>query len=379
MKTTEMTMSKIFDHVKDKYKNDRDTDVFLLASERSSNKIKDLSNVPKNAKNLWILVETVKIRTNIRQEIANDFNIRKFHSSSISSIDQIKIDDFIKSNENNQKIESIRIIFKYPSRFILSNFKWANKTLEKSVGKLGKPDNIDEVNVLTTINKYIAEKGGKVDLRIKGKLYKNVIGFNAGPAKAKADFIIIDENGKEIGYISYKAGSTPGDFQQYSGISEKGYGGEIYNNPEVKRFRERIINEGWDTISKDNGKNKKSVYIKIKVGTALKNRAVFGKDFRRSKGINNVDFFAQGNPKLDDRGNTVILSFPTKLIENGKVNKLNGDYDPVIAARKGEQSRVITADISDDRGNIFRIKERNVRGGIWAEGHMKARDSRELK
>jgi hypothetical protein len=379
MKTSEMNMSKIFTHIKDKYKNDRDTNVFLLASERASNKIKDLDNVPASAKNLWILVETTKIRTNIRQEIANDFNIRKFHSSSISSIDQIKIDDFIKDTGKYKKIESIRIIFKYPSRFVLSNFKWANMTLEKSVGKLGKPDNIDEVNVLTTINKYIADKGGKVDLRIKGKLFKNVIGFNAGPAKAKADFIIIDENGKEIGYISYKAGSTPGDFQQYSGISEKGYGGEIYNNPEVKRFRERIINEGWDTLSKDNGKSKKSVYIKIKAGTALKNRAVFGKDFRRSKGINNVDFFAQGNPKLDNRGNIVILSFPTKLIENGRVNQLNGEYDPVIAARKGEQSRVITADISDDRGNIFRIKERNVRGGIWAEGHMKARDSKELK
>lgn len=375
MKTTEMSMSKIFDHIKDKYKNDRDTNVFLLASERSSNKIKDLSKVPKNAKNLWILVETNKIRTNIRQEIANDFNIRKFYPSSISSIDQIKIDDFIKSNENNQKIESIRIIFKYPPKFVLSNFKWANITLESKITKLGKPDNIDEINVLTKINKYIADHGGKVDLRIKSKLYKNVVGFNAGPAKAKADFIIINENGKELGYISYKAGSTPGDFQQYSGISKRGYGDIIYDNPEVKKFRERIVADGWETVSQ----GKKSVYIKIKAGTALKNRAVFGKDFRRSKGINNVDFFAQGNPKLDKRGNIVILSFPTKLVENGRVDQLSGEYDPVIAARKGEQSRVITVDIKDDRGNLIQMKEPNVRGGIWAEGHMKARDSRELK
>lgn len=374
MKTSEMTMDKIFIHINEKYKNDRDTNVFLLSSERASNKISNLNNVPIGAKNLWILVETTKIRTNIRQEIANDFGIRKFYSSSISSIDQIKIDDFIKDTGKYKKIESIRIIFKYPPRFVLSNFKWANKTLESKVSKLGKPDNIDEVNVLSKINQYIADQGGKVDIRIKGKLYKSVIGFNAGPAKAKADFIIIDENGKELGYISYKAGSTSGDFQQYSGISKKEYGDVIYNNAEVKSFRERIINEGWETVSQ----GKKSVYIKIKAGTALKNRAVFGKDFRKTKNINNVDFFAQGNPKLDKRGSTIILSF-FKLVENGRVNQLNGDYDPVIAARKGEQSRVITADIRDDRGNIIQMAERNVRGGIWAEGHMKARDSRELK
>jgi hypothetical protein len=374
MKTSEMSMSKIFTHVKDKYKNDRDTNVFLLASERASNKIKDLDKVPASVKNLWILVETTKIRTNIRQEIANDFNIRKFYSSSISSVDQIKIDDFIKDTGKYKKIESIRIIFKYPPRFVLSNFKWANKTLESKV-KLGKPDHIDEVNVLSKINQYIADCGGKVDLRIKGKLFKSVIGLNAGPAKAKADFVIIDENGKELGYISYKAGSTPADFQQYSGISEKAYGDSIYNNPEVKNFRERIVNEGWEAISQ----GKKSVYIKIKAGTALKNRAVFGKDFRRRKGINNVDFFAQGNPRLDKRGNVVILSFSTKLVENGRVNQLNGEYDPVIAARKGEQSRVITADIRNERGDLIQMQERNVRGGIWAEGNMKARDSRELK
>jgi hypothetical protein len=374
MKTSEMNMSNIFTHIKDKYKNDKDTKVFLLASERASNKIRDLDKVSVSAKNLWILVETTKIRTDIRQEIANDFNIRKFYSSS-SSVDQIKIDDFIKDTGKYKKIESIRIIFKYPPRFVLSNFKWANKTLESKVKTLGKPDNIDEVNVLTKINQYIADCGGKVDLRIKGKLFKSVIGLNAGPAKAKADFAIIDENGKELGYISYKAGSTSGDFQQYSGISQRAYGDDIYNNSEVKNFRERIVNEGWEAISQ----GKKSVHIKIKVGTALKNRAVFGKDFRRKKGINNVDFFAQGNPRLDKIGNVVILAFPTKLVENGRVNQLNGEYDPVIAARKGEQSRVITADIRNERGDIIRMRERNVRGGIWAEGHMKARDSRELK
>lgn len=370
-----MTMDKIFIHIKEKYKNDRDTNVFLLSSERASNKIRNLNSVPVGAKNLWILVETTKIRTNIRQEIANDFGIRKFHSSSISSIDQIKIDNFIKDTGKYKKIESIRIIFKYPPRFVLSNFKWANKTLENTVKKLGTPDNIDEVNVLSEINQYIADQGGKVDIRIKGKLYKSVIGFNAGPAKAKADFIIINEDGKELGYISYKAGSTSGDFQQYSGISEREYGDIIYNNPEVKSFRERIVKEGWEEISQ----GKKSVYIKIKSGTALKNRAVFGKDFRKRKGINNVDFFAQGNPLLSKRGNITILSFSSKLVENGRVNQLSGDYDPVIAARKGEQSRVITADIRDDRGNILKIGERNVRGGIWAKGHMKARDSGELK
>ena len=371
MKTSEMTMSNIFTHIKDKYKNDKDTKVFLLASERASNKIRDLDKVSVSAKNLWILVETTKIRTDIRQEIANDFNIRKFYSSS-TSVDQIKIDDFIKDTGKYKKIESIRIIFKYPPRFVLSNFKWANKTLESKVKTLGKPDNIYEVNILNQINAKISDMGGSVTLRIKNKNYKDVIGFNAGPGKSKADFEIVNINGDSIGWISYKSGNTSKDFQQYGGIT-RGAGENIYNHPQVKEFREKIVND--KNIQNQIKKDKKFAFIRIKKSNTLKNRAVFGKEFGRRKGVHNVDWFAQGNLVIRSQGNILNITFSKKLVENGRVHQLNQDYDPVIAARTAESGRNFQRATMSNLQTRQTDEVKGIRGGIFPQGLIEARNS----
>lgn len=382
--TSEMTAKDILRYLEEKYRNNRSTKVFLVRGGSGRQKI-SYSQISKQSKTIWILVETSSIRTNVRSEIAKEFGISEssFIATSGSSVDQIKIVNYKKTKQN----EHIRIMFKAPLSFDRKNYKWKNQALidlsSKSKFKFGTPDNQDEAATLKKINRKIQEYGGKVTLRMGNKTFENVVGLNAGPAGAKADFIVIDEKGDDIGYISYKAGSTSSDFQQYSGISRL-TGPRIYRDREVIRFRKRIVEEGWDTIT---GENKliSSVYIKIK-NSHLKKCAIFGKEFGRKKGIHNVDFFAQGIPIITvkkSRGNiNLILLFSKKLVANGRLTKLGADYDPVLAARKGESSRRITYDAYERKENklsIFNTKEvKGIRGGIWAEGNMKSRNSKEL-
>ena len=383
--TSEMTAKDILRYLEEKYKNNRTTKIFLVKGGSGRQKI-NYNQISKQSKTVWILVETTNIRINVRSEIAKEFGISEtsFLSTSGSSVDHIKIDNYKKTKSN----EHIRIMFKSPMSFDRKNYKWKNQALidlsSKSKLNLGNPDNRDEAETLKKINRKIQEYGGKVTLRMGNKTFENVIGLNAGPSGAKADFVIIDEKGKEIGFISYKAGSTPTDFQQYSGISRL-TGPRIYRDREVIKFRKKIVEEGWEGIT---GENKliSSVYIKIK-NSHLKKCAIFGKEFGRKRGIHNVDFFAQGMPvitvkKTNGKINLILL-FSKKTVPNGRLTKLGGDYDPVLAARKGEGSRRITFDVyerKEGKLSVIDTKEvKGIRGGIWAEGNMKSRNSKEIK
>jgi hypothetical protein len=362
MNTKTATAEEIFNAVAQNFKGkSKNTKVSIVESE--SSKIKSsyqkIRSKKNRAKTLWILVETNEIRIQVREEIAKMFGIPEFYNSTKSSIGQIKINNFKKVDG----IEEVRIMFKPFLTFNLRNYKWENQDLINVLGnKLRKPDNPDEAEVLKEINQKIYDMGGSVTIRIKNKTYKDVIGFNAGPSGAKADFVIINSKGNSIGWISYKAGNTSKDFQQYSGITR--YSGEnIYNHPQVKEFREKILES--EQLQNDITVNKKSVFIRIKRSNTLKNRAVFGKEFGRKKGIHNVDWFAQGRLITRVKDMTIYVTFSKKLVENGNINKLNQDYDPVIAARKGEASRKLDRE-SDIKG---------IRGGIFPKGLIQSRNS----
>jgi hypothetical protein len=359
-----MKAEQIFNKIEKKYKGrGTSTRVFIVDSESSRTKstYKKIQSKKTRSKILWIRVETNRLRVEVRKEIADMFNIKNFYTSSRSSIDQIRIIDFDKTDN----IAEIRIILK---PFGMKNYKWQNQFLIDKLGKskIGTPDNIDEVKILKEINTKIFNMGGSVTLRIKNKNYKDVIGFNAAPSGAKADFEIINSIGDSIGWISYKSGNTSKDFQQYGGIT-KHAGEEIYNHPQVKKFREKIVND--KQIQTDIKEKKKFAFIRIKRSNTLKNRAVFGKEFGRKKGIHNVDWFAQGNLIIRDQENTLNITFSKKLVENGRVYQLNRDYDPVIAARKGEASRNITIDVDKET----KLKAPGIRGGIFPQGLIDTR------
>lgn len=362
------TAEEIFDDLKNKFEKRGNTTLILVDAERGRNKIDwEEYKKSKTKKTIWILVETYEIRTDLRDKFLKELGLteRNLKNTTGSSVAQIEI----KGYKTYKNTESIRIMFKPPVAVDRKNYKWYNHTLEKVCEKLNSPgsNNVDEFEVLKKVNKEIA-KYDVVTLKIGQKSYNNVVGLNGGEYGAKADFVIIDVLGREIGFISYKKGSAPQHFQQYSGISKSRTGPRIHNHKEVEKFREQIVTTNIkDQILTE----KKTVYIRIK-DSKLKKMAIFGKEHGRKRGQDNVDFFAQGRPLISTQkrpnGKIIVnLNFSSKLVKNGNLSGLNKDYDPVLGARKDSSNRIVEFE--------GKTSVPGVRAGMWPEGYMTPRNA----
>jgi len=109
----------------------------------------------------------------------------------------------------------------------------------------------------------------------------------------RADFKLIDKEGKGIIYISHKDGMSPKGFQQYSGMTGDS---NIAKHPEVIDFVETIKKYMPDGYTKDFD----SFYATPVIDPYLANLAMFGNDFGGEFGINNCQVLMQGVLLLDD-------------------------------------------------------------------------------
>jgi hypothetical protein len=318
---------------------------------------------------------------------------------SVSTFGYISIDK--KYFQSNKKITEIRVVFKYADGTdIKTTAEWNPMLIElfKTHPKLKRSTQYEsEMSVMNKINKMIgeADDGKPIAIRIKGKQYNNVAGLVGGKGFAKADFVIVNMDGEEIGFLSHKKGDDAKSFQQYSGIS-KVAGLDIHEHKEVKGFRRKLnsILEKSEKGSEDDfskilkslsteKENYDSVYQKIG-DVDLKKKAIFGKNSGSVKrGMDNVDFFVQGDPTFEKKpdltqgkykGQKVLLiKFTPKTIPNNTLRGIGDDeYTQVIGARK-DLGRVISG-IKDEE--VKSIK--GARGGIWTNAYMKSRKSVDL-
>jgi hypothetical protein len=178
-------------------------------------------------------------------------------------------------------------------------------------------------NVAIAINN-IKEKTGLdyVSIKIIDQIY-NIKDVKSLEDKSKADLCFIDLHGNEVGYVSHKHGISPKDFQQWSGTSKR-FQQEIYDHPETKDFIYTL-----KTIFDDYLPPASSVARKIKDDN-LKNIAVFGNDFGKEFGKNNVEAVMQGELKLFELQDYYALTGSHYTIKNGDI-PLYG-YEPVFMA-----------------------------------------------
>ena len=300
------------------------------------------------------------------EDVLNDIGV-SFKEDRVrgSTFKVYVIDDYYKIGK---KEKAIRIFFKYADGKDFKNYYIWNSMLEqvfKSNRLLERtPRDRTEVQVIKKINKKIEELGNSmpVTLYIRNKRFKNVAGVVGGIGTRKADFVIIDYSGNEIGFLSYKKGSTAEDFQQYGGISDRS-GKKISDHPEVVDFKEVLI-DNWDTYKKDYN----STWREIESNN-LKKQSVFGKDYIRRSGHDSVDFFVQGEPKFLSNNGSIYLTFSGKTVRKGDLSNLQGSYEPVLGARVGERSRRI------------KLKNRSVygvRSGIWTRAYMTNRRNKQI-
>jgi len=161
-----------------------------------------------------------------------------------------------------------------------------------------------------------------VPIKITNEIY-NVSFIQPLMEKSKADFCLIDTNKNEVGFVSHKDGSSPRDFQQWSGTSFR-FQEEIFNHKETQDFVNLLRIRFPDGLPPAF-----TVARKIK-DERLKKLAVFGNDFEDSFGRNNVEAVMQGNLILRKYQDHYALFGSHYTIKNGTI-PLYG-YDPVFMA-----------------------------------------------
>ena len=189
--------------------------------------------------------------------------------------------------------------------------------------------------------------------------------------EAKADFALTDKRGKEILYVSHKQGKTASAFQQYGGVSEKsGTPGNpklIMDDPEVQQFFDDLHSLYEDDELKlkqfpnnpfGNGRLNKRVFRYLGDPTLI-SRSVYGPDFGRPFGPDNVHLLGQGEfiftPIVSPDGDiTFQLTFSGPMEINGVTTPFtqpNNPYRAIIMARYTSGRKVVSR-----RGDIDGVR-----------------------
>lgn len=186
---------------------------------------------------------------------------------------------------------------------------------------------------LASLRKQIAaakKKDGTATLKIAiGRKTYDVFDAVSTPGTPKSDFHLVDVDGNEIVWISHKDGRTAKDFQQWGGMSQTKEP-DIYRHTEVQKFIKDILKMYPKGLPRAT-----TLARKIK-DQKLKNMSVYGNQFGKQFGQQNVTLTLQGDIQLTKSGSKYkITAHHTHL--NGE--KLTDDYDPVfMAIYKGDRS-----------------------------------------
>lgn len=158
-------------------------------------------------------------------------------------------------------------------------------------------------------------------LEIDGSSYR-VASVESTPGTPRSDFHFLDESGVEVIWCSHKAGSTPADFQQWSGMNEP----EIVINPEIVSFVDDVRNLFPEKIPRAT-----TVARRIK-DSDLQKQAVYGPRFGSETGRQNVSMVLQGNVSIVDNR---VAAYHIHM--NGQA--LTGGFEPVMMAMyKGDRN-----------------------------------------
>jgi hypothetical protein len=171
---------------------------------------------------------------------------------------------------------------------------------------------------------FVKENQPVIKLRANGRIVE-CAGIISTPQRGrrapKADFSIINSKKEEVAFISHKDGTKPSQFQQYGGLSDPAF----VSNKEVKKFLTDLLEIYPDGLTRGTS-------VKRKVGDKkIINMSVYGTNYGKKPGHENVDEFHQGNMKLKKVGSVyeIVSSHKGK---NGDIPTDRG-YECIYFAR----------------------------------------------
>jgi hypothetical protein len=216
------------------------------------------------------------------------------------------------------------------SYYKITNFKktaeFDGKPDRPPAGIEGETKTVNRINViLSNIIKKHNYKNG-VPIICKGVKYYAVSCIKV-PGTPKADLALLDKNGKEVVWISYKMGRSVKDFQQWGGLTD----GKMQAFPQVQEFIKRMKLHFPNGLQR--GQNA-GMHITGPKSSLIKKKAVYGFDYEpgATLGRNNVSFIVQGRLDIGETsGGYTITSTTAHAYENGTA--LKSSEDPIFFAK----------------------------------------------
>jgi hypothetical protein len=241
----------------------------------------------------------LKYDTEIEKAIKNKDNPGKIVFTSKDGDKTFKLTDLRKSKEFGGGVDRTKIE------------KNELDSLNNQIEIAKEDEGSDTINVKVGDNVYEVDKAEKT------------------PGNPKSDFHLLDNQGKEVVWISHKDGTKASDFQQWGGISKR-VEPILFAYDEVQDFVEDLKKKYPDGLP-----SATTLYRKI-VKSELKMKSIYGNQYGDAPSRQNVSIVMQGPVKLIKKGKNYELSAHHVHL-NG--DDIEGAYEPVLMATyKGDRS-----------------------------------------
>jgi len=290
---------------------------------------------------------------------------------------QWRIDIFLKKYQNQEPFEltSGQTVTFVPDQTIIKALKSENRTVlqtsklittdsqQVSLSQLKKTKDFGgkdsrfgvrlEDAEITSINNQLDKLRSEltsptIPLVFRNKVYQ-VYDLASTPGTPKSDFHFRDMDGRDVLWVSHKAGRSPKDFQQWSGMTEA----VIKAHPEVNRFIKKV----QDLFPK--AMPRATTVARAIKDPRLMNHSVYGINYGGSYGINNVNWCIQGAAQIVPTKGGYTLQGSTMTHENGE-NIYDGYAPTLMAMYKGDR------DNFNVKGARFAIQPRDSRSvTLW--------------
>lgn len=303
--------------------------------------------------------------------------IKKGHNfelmdNTFVKIDPTAISDIIKAVEKESGPVYIKILMPPDSNekkyLALNKFRKDKELGGKEAGSGEKQERIT-IGKLSVLIANAKEESGSESITIEilgyeGKTPEIIEGVN-GVVKLpprpedkgrapKTDFVLTTTNNKrEYYFISHKAGSSPKDCLQYSGVTAAA-GVNISSHPEVVSFLEALLTSRYVVDGR---------FIRDETAARpindplLKRLAVFGPEYGKGSSLNNADAVVQGDfvfTRMSEgvyrlSANHIMLRKDYEANENQSFGE---GYEPTLMARSAGRNLILRGDDGKERKRI---------------------------
>ena len=262
--------------------------------------------------------------------------LKKYKDSDLfeTTTEKVKLvydDDNAEILKKRVKQELSKLIFRDAKNkeYKLTSFVKTKEFGGKGADSGVRIENIELKSLIKQIDE-IKKKTAKADVpfRVGRKTY-NVFTAVKTPGTPKSDLHLIDQNNRELVWISHKDGSRPTDIQQWGGMTERAEP-KIFAQTETQNFIK-------DVRSKFGIIMPRATTVARKISSSLlKNMSVYGNQFGQALGRQNVSILLQGPIKVKKVGNFYELD-ANNVHLNG--DEITGGFEPVFMAMyKGDRS-----------------------------------------